>query len=210
MKLTLLTITGFAMVLAMMLFHPLSPTRDAHAQDPAASFVMDMKLLNRTPGARNPDFKSLHSEIFRSRTLDSNRQLVGALKDLKIDESGTIVKIISEITWVRGKPREIEHFPAEVVFMEGKNAWEVPLLFEGEAVMSPEMLANIAPAAGGKVYQIRDLFGADIRSDSGRMVAEVKDVLLDREATKIEALLITSVAGASHYDEITVPFDGNM
>ena len=180
----------------------------AYAQQNAEQFAMHLQLLNRTPATRNPQFKTWQN-IMDARVLDGNRQLVGSLEDLKIDENGSVSELVSEISWVGDKNEIVKHPIGETTFLSGKNFFEVPLSVNADnRVTSPEALAAIAPAAGGgKLYSFKAMKGAQVLNTGGNWVGIVKDLLIDDEMRAVQALVLEDVPGARRYTEIAIPFD---
>lgn len=181
----------------------------ATAQDNLAQFENRLNGLNQTQITLSPRYKT-DFEVFAMRVLDSNRQLVGRVEDIKLDDSGAMVGLVSEINNVGRKNRTVENEVFEVVTYQGiTNSFEIPLGFDATEDTSPEVLAAIAPAAGGQgsILSLRAMIDADVRNDGGRWLGKVKNIVFDNEARRIEAIVIDDVPGARRYQEIALPFD---
>lgn len=190
-------------LMVMLLFASLP----AMAQSGAEQFGAELQSLNRTKITFSPRFKSDH-EMFSMRILDPNRQLIGKVQDLKIDESGAIVKLVSEINRIGRTPNIIQSEAYEITFHEDISSFEIPLHYDGAQDVSPEALAAITPAAGGgHIFGLSAMIGAEVRSDSGRWLGTVKNVMFGENAKTIKALVLEDVPGARRYTEIALPFD---
>ncbi len=179
----------------------------AFAQSEAEQFTNQLHGLNQTKITFSTRFKS-DQDIFSMRVLDVNRQLVGSVEDIKIDESGALVKLISEINRVGRKTNIVQSESYEVTFHEDISSFEIPLVYDAAQDVSPEALAAITPAAGGgSIFSLRAMIGAEVHSRSGRWLGVVKNVMFDEQAQAVKALVIEDVPGARRYTEIALPFD---
>jgi len=184
-------------------------TAPLQAQDSEAQYMNQLQLLNQTPIARSPLHKT-DQDMFSMRVIDKNRQLVGKVADIAFDESGAMVKLVSDINRIGRRESIVRNDAFEVIFHEDISAFEIPLVLSPGDVrdISPEALAAIAPAAGGgSVYSLKAMLGADVRSRDGRWVGIVKNVIFDEQGQAIRALLVEDVPRARRYKDIALPFD---
>ena len=173
----------------------------------ADQFAAQIAQLNRTPASRNPSFQT-SQRIFSLRVLDTNRQWVGDVADLKIDEAGLVAEVVGNIDRVGNGEQLIRRPRTQVSYLDPISSFIVPL--NGTAVVtSPEALAAIAPAAGngGKVYSFKAMKGAEVRATRGSWVGVVKDLLVNEDMESVQALVLEDVPGAGRYTEIAVPYD---
>ena len=163
----------------------------AQSNDPALLSSIDR--LNATPAVRSPDFKE-NGYIFSTRILDTNRQLVGYVRDMLIYSSGEMAYVDGEITRARsGSPRRL-YAADNVTFLEDISSWEVPL---------ENFNDNISR---NNLFELQAMVGAEVKDISGGWVGKVKYVLMDKEARIIKGLVLNEVPGASRYDDVAIPF----
>ncbi len=174
------------------------------------TFENQLYLLNQTEITFSPRFKT-DQDIFAMRVLDPSRQLIGKIEDMRVDENGGLVKLVSEINRVGRHENIVQNDAYEVTFHEDISAFEIPLVLSPEDRKqddSPEALAAIAPAAGGgHLYSMKAMIGAEVRNDGGRWLGVVKNVVFDEKAEMIEALVLEDVPGARRYTHIALPYD---
>lgn len=177
----------------------------AAAQD--SQFENQLQLLNQTPASRNPAFLNWDA-MFSMKILSANRQLIGNVEDIKVDESGALVGLVSEVNRLDRGEQVVQNQAHEIKFHEGINSFEIPLAFSETPDTAPEALAAIAPAAGGgQTLSLRAMKGAEVRSQDGRWLGTVKDVVFDEQAQAVQALVLEDVPGARRYTEIAIPFN---
>ncbi len=184
-----------------------------------AAFSYTLQSLNRTPISQSPRFKS-EQDMLALRALDVNRQLVGQLEDVRVDDSGALTAIVSEINMAGRDTPLVRSAVNTIAYADDASAFIIPLADitgSGGAngnnePVSAEDLAAIAPAAGGsgRDFSLRAMIGAEVRSDTGRWLGEVKHVMFDEQAAGITALVLQDVPGARRYTEIALPFDPAM
>lgn len=184
----------------------LSPVT-ARAQNDVEAFTAAIVSLNATPATRNPAYET-YQQALNKKVLDTNRQWVGGVADLKIDQDGAVAEVVSEINQQGQRDYTVRNQAGSYEFLKNINAF-VMTLPAGNVVTTPEALAAIAPAAGngGEVYSFRAMKGAEVYNAAGNFVGSVKDVLVGDDMQVIRALVLENVPGARRYTEIAVPFD---
>ncbi|GEM_PF-1645777 len=195
-----------AALIALLLFVPLP----AIAQGNISRFENKLYLLNETPASRNPQFLNWQ-QMFSMKVISGNRQLVGKVEDITVDESGAFTGLVSEINKLNRNEQVMKHQAYEIKFHEPINAFEIPLVLADKQDVSPEALAAIAPAAGGgKILSLKAMKGAEVKSRAGRRLGVVKDVVFDEQVQAIQALVLENVPGANRYAEIAIPYDAEQ
>lgn len=180
------------------------------AQQDISPLEAQLYLLNQTPATQNPQFLTWQ-QMFSMKILSSNRQLIGRVEDIKVDESGALVKLVSTVNQLNRGEQIVENDINQIAFHEPINAFEIPLVFAETPEVSPESLAAIAPAAGGgDILSLKAMKGAEVRSADGRWLGVVRDVVFDEQAQAVQALVLEDVPGARRYTEIAIPFDENV
>lgn len=180
------------------------------AQGDLTQFENDLHTYNQTQMTLSPRYKS-EQKMFAMRVVDKSHQIVGKVDDIKIDEGGTLAKLVSQINRIGRYDNTVENDAYQVSFLDNISAFQVPVKVDGSQDVSPEALAAVSPAAGGgNLYSLKGMIGADVRRDSGPWVGQVKHVIFNEDGDKIIALMIENVPGASHYKEYAMPFDPQL
>ena len=174
--------------------------------DSLIEFENRLDVLNQTPITQSLRYKT-DQNMFAMRVIDSNRQVVGSVEDVKFDEGGVLVSLVSEINNVGRRTKVVEHETYQMTFHDQMNAFEIPLSLKNTPEVSAQALAEISPSAGGgKIIGLKGMLGAEVRSRDGRWLGEVANVVFDEKAEKVIALVLQDVPGASRYKKIAMPF----
>lgn len=181
----------------------------AQAQD--ENLATTLRLLNQTPARRNPNFVSIET-IKTMRILDTNRQFVGYVTDLTLDDFGTITGIGGEISRLINKTVTVYKPYDAVAYLPEASSFQMPLIAnkdtqELEGPSSAQALAQTAESVSGKVYTVEDLMGAEVFARGGRYMGKIVNLLFDREVTALQAIILQEIPQARRYDEIAIPFN---
>lgn len=165
----------------------------ANAQSDDPALIRSFERLNASPAVRSPEFKS-NSYVLSTRILDSNRQLMGYVRDTLMFSSGELAYLDAEITRVAGSPHRL-YDADEAVFHDNVGSWVVSLdSFEKTVDRNP-------------LFNMKAMIGAEVKDIGGGWLGKVKYVLMDDQANQIKALVLNEVPGAGRYDDMTLPFD---
>lgn len=190
-------------ILAWSVLGGLPPAARAETRD----FRAALETLNRTPAMNSPQFKTW-DEIFALRVIDGNRQLVGAVEDVRVNADGSLTALVTRIRNVGRREKLVESAAEAVVFHKDISAFEIPFAPGGAVPVDEKDLSDVSPAAGGGLlYSLRAMKGTELRDTGGRWLGSVKSVLLDSGAAGIQALVLQDVPGADRYRDIAIPFD---
>lgn len=166
----------------------------AQAQD----FTGQLTLLNQSPPERNPDFKRAQ-DIFDMHIVNDNRQLIGDVADLTVNQNGEVVFLTGLINWESGDEYTIIKPYEEVIFHEPVSAFQIPFSGDKETVTRLEADEN--------TVSIKRLLDKELRSVTGRNMGVIRTILFNDDVTAVRALVLENVPRAGRYERIAIPFD---
>lgn len=195
----MLRITAFI----ALLFFPHMPY--AHAQE----FVMidELAELNRMTPLQNPDFNTA-TQVLDRTVLDRKNRTIGDVKDALLNQNGTVTTLIVNFNRLR-LPSDAYINYSELVNRPTTDGYILSVDDDTIEEHYPEMLANIATAAGEDAEEMTstaNLIGAPVKTESGRTIGVVEEVLFDKDGDLAKALYLNMKVGMIRGDHVAVPF----
>lgn len=172
-----------------------------------AAFKTQMREMNKLDPAQNQAYLK-PEQFFNYKIQDNTSRSIGKVDDLLINDTGRIETIVAEFNalTLRGQPVFLDNKPTSITVRSG--AYQLPFHRDDLEAQMPEMLANIASAAGEDgTLSVRSLTGRNIvTGPNNRRVATVKSAIIDQNARRVIGLLLTGLAGTSRSGTIAVPY----
>lgn len=205
MRIALFTLTIFVCGIALTVGSVLSVPAAI-----AQSFSRDLEILsdlNRINPRQNPEYQ-LSADVLGRRILDRKNKVVGEVNDIVLRDSGNIELLNVELDRLRLGDiflnyRSLRVEPVSDGYTLGFDSKQLEQLY-------PTLLADTQTAAGDNgVFSVRRVLKSEVRSDAGRRVGTVEDVLFSANGSRAEALLVKLSQGTLRGDQIAVPFNGS-
>jgi sporulation protein YlmC with PRC-barrel domain len=169
-------------------------------------FTRALEIINQS-NAANPATSPRHErsrEVLTDRVLDSKNHVIGQVRDITLSPSGNIAQISTELKGSNILALDYEQMDVEPV----GNGYKLQYAQEQITDMVPELLAGMATAAGAEdIFSLRNLIGAPVKSDDGRTLGQVSDVVFDDLGGRAEFLYVQMGYQNVKRRALAVPFN---
>lgn len=176
------------------------------AQDYGRMFE-DVSELNIGDPLRNSRFDRLE-KILKRKVQDKKHKVVGEVKNLLVDDRGAIEAI--EIDFNRLRLSTSVSLDYQTSGISGVSNAYVLELYDDKQIedLFPTFLANMQTAAGDEdIMSVERIIGATVKSDNGRVLGKVNDILFDNSGDRARALYVDMKEGKYRGTNIAIPFD---
>jgi sporulation protein YlmC with PRC-barrel domain len=177
----------------------------AVAEEYAPAYDTIVKM-NRIQPLQNPDL-SKSADIINRRMLDRTNKVVGEVRDVLVSPNGSIEALNVDFNRLRlGAPVYLNY--REMSVQAASDSYIVGFADNQIETLYPELLANVATAAGGDVetLSVKNVLGAEVKAQDGRMIGVVDDVLFSSNGDRADSLLINNKAGLMRGKTVAIPF----
>ncbi|MDB2683135.1 PRC-barrel domain-containing protein [Alphaproteobacteria bacterium] len=177
-------------------------TPAAQAQNYGQTFEQ-IRELNIGNPTNNRRFDRV-DQIMKRKIQDRKTHVVGTLKDVIISSRGYVESIEVEFDRLH-KTGSVNLDYADSGIKSSPAAYMISLYSDDEIEeLYPSLLANIQTAAGGEdSFSAKKIIGATVRTDSGRTIGKVDDVLFDNSGDRARALYVKL---GSRGEGVAIPF----
>ncbi len=165
-----------------------------------------ISAVNRMAPLQNPKYDR-SEEILGRRVLDRKNKVVGDLRDVLLSPNGSIAFLDVNFDRIRlAQPVLVNYsgFSIEPV----TNGYA--MTFDAAEIegVYPQMLAEIQTAAGegAEIYSLKKLQGLTVKTESGRAIGRIDDVLFTGNGKRAEAFYVGLTAGTLRGRSVAVPF----
>jgi len=189
-------------LLAIFLFLPI------HAQAQDFQYYETLSEINRIDPLQNPRLRP-GDELIMSKVKDRKNKVVGVVTDLIVDRQGKLEMMSLNFDEI--------HLPADIYLSYQQNdivsyADGYGLSFTQQRIeeIYPELLSGIATASGdvgSDIFSLNTLKGATITSEKGLRLAQVIDVLFNREGNQAKTYYIEIKRQGYQGHRLAIPFE---
>lgn len=147
-------------------------------------------------------------EVLTDRITDSKNAVMGEVRDVILNQQGAITMLDVELDRLKmGSDRMTLDYTAMAIEPAG-NGYKLGL-DKGQIVeLFPTLLANIPTASGGDdMISTQNLIGKTVKSESGRKIGLVEDVLFDQLGGKAELLFVSMKYSGLRGQGVAIPFN---
>ena len=165
-----------------------------------------ISAVNRMAPLQNPKYDR-SEEILGRRVLDRKSKVVGDLHDVLLNANGGIAFLDVNFDRIRlAQPALVNYSGFNIEPVTNGYA----MTFDAAEIegVYPQMLADIetASGAGAEIYSLKKLNGLTVRTESGRAIGKVDDVLFTGNGKRAEAFYVGLTAGTLRGRSVAVPF----
>lgn len=166
-----------------------------------------ISTLNKMPAMQNPSFRT-EGDVLATRVLDSANKVIGEVEDVILSPSGSIEALRVDFDRLRLSDDVIINY-RDMGVKPVSNGFAVGFEAAQMAAMYPRLLAGIETAAGSEAgnVSIKTLNGAALRTDNGRKIGEVQNVLFGSRGSQAKALFVTMMMGGVGAKQVAIPFN---
>ncbi len=192
MRIILLILLSFFMVL---------PAANAQNYGETYQQIQDLNIGNPANGQR---FDRV-DQVLKRKVQDRKSNVVGTLHDILLSPNGYVDSIQVEFDRLQ-KREKIDMNYSDAAIKAVPSAYILTLYSKEEVEeLYPTLLANIQTAAGAEdIYSAKNIIGAVVRTDTGRVMGKVENVLFDNQGDRARALYVKM--SGSNRSEIAMPF----
>lgn len=160
--------------------------------------------LNRTKASQRKFAEG--EDILKRRLLDKNNRTIGRIDDVAIGPDGKLQTIMADMSG--GFSQTMAFNVQSYVVDPTPDTFTIALDKDQIQQNQAQLLAQVETAAGeAPVATLRNLRGSDVRDTSGRLVGQVRDVLIDDISQQTAALLTAVQIGNNRGATIAIPYD---
>ena len=175
-----------------------------HAEDYGRSFEL-ISELNRVNPEQNPRYED-SEDVLGRRVIDRKRKVIGDVKDIILNENGTIEQLNVQFNRLRLNTSIFLSYqsmgiePSTNGYAMNFDSGQIEQLY-------PTLLAGTETAAGDdEIFSVRSVIGGAVKSQKGKVIGRVEDVLFGAEGARAEALLVKLTQGTLRGEKVAVPF----
>lgn len=181
----------------------LTPPASAQSVPGALSKISE---LNKSDLTQNPRYET-GEDILSRKMVNADNQVVGTIQNVIVAANGRVDAL--EVSFDRLRLQT----PVYLDFADlniGTTVSSYKLDFEDNQIVSlyPELLAGIETAAGSEnIYSLKALQGLPLRSETGRLLGRVEDLVFDNNGEFVRAYSVSSQITGSRGRRLSLPFD---
>lgn len=170
--------------------------------------VETIAALNKYKPLQNPDWER-SSKILNRKMLDNKNKVIGTVKDVTLNENGTIVSLYVDFDRMHlGTPVFIDFSTLNIEPVTAGYAMSIADAQLNE--IYPSLLSQVETASGGgqqEIYPLSKLPGTEVWTEEGRKVGNVQDVLFSGNGRRAQALYVSMKYGSVRAQELAIPFN---
>lgn len=163
--------------------------------------------MNSMPALQRPSFKQ-GGDILADNILDSKSRVIGEIDDVIVSSDGSVYSVAAEFDRLALRQSVFMRFDS--LQMKGiSNGYRIGFDREQIEDIYPTLLADIETAAGSDASQfsLSSFEGGRLKSESGRSIGDISEVLFDEFGERAQAVFVTSKFRGLKGETVAVPFD---
>ena len=165
--------------------------------------------INHSNPLQNPSYDR-SGKVLSRRVLDRKNKVVGHIEDVIIKSNGHIQFLNVELD--RLKLGSVYLNYKQMVIKSTSNAYSLAIKDREIKNLYPSLLAEMETAAGNRneLISVKNIIGASIRTENGRMIGVVNEILFSEKASRVKALYVTLKTGVLRGKHIAIPFGSSF
>ena len=166
--------------------------------------------------ARLNDYKPLQnpalergSELLGHKVIDGKNRVIGEVRDIIVQPNGGIQFLNVEFNRLQLGTLSLNY--RQMGIKPASNGFAMALDDSQVESLYPTLLAEMETAAGEEDLQsVKNMIGAKVKAENGRMIGTVDDVLFNSGATRVEAVYVGLKSGLLRGEHVAIPFGRSM
>lgn len=177
-----------------------------NAQERYGATLDALTAINRTPPLQNYEFDT-SAQILSRRILDRKNKTVGEVRNVVVNDSGSISSLAVEFNRLR-LPADVFLNYREMVQRPASKGYILTLDDDTLEDRFAELLAATETAAGrSDIHSVRDMIGALLKSrENNQKIGVVRDVLFSNDGENAAALYVEMTLGLLRGTYVAIPF----
>ncbi|GJL85758.1 MAG: hypothetical protein DHS20C02_15330 [Micavibrio sp.] len=178
----------------------------AQAQSAYNQYMETLSELNRIDPMQRSSYERA-DKILRRRVLDNKNKVIGEVNDIILSSNGSIESLYVDFNRLRLGPAVYLNY-RQMNISSVSNGYALAFDDNQMENIYPDLLANIATAAGEDEddTSVKNVVGATVKSEDGRKIGEVKNVLFSANGGRAEVLYLAMAFGVLRGQKVGLPY----